>query len=124
MKRLARKIGNVLRLPAGVGGAFLGLAVFQLGAGNNRLAGLVVGWLYGVSVWGLMRGLSVPAGWSWLAGFFAGPVPIALLLPGDTPSDDRGVIVLGCVFGCLLGLLETAHARRGEAAEKAADPPT
>ncbi len=112
LKRAWKKIVGVVLLPSGLGGAFLGLALFQLESGNNRIAGVVVGWLYGVSVWGLMRLLPVAPGWTWLAGVFAGPIPIALLMPAGTPTDERGVILLGALVGGLLGLLESAHARR------------
>ncbi|MSR62766.1 MAG: hypothetical protein EXS08_10025 [Planctomycetes bacterium] len=101
----------MLLLPSGIGGAFLGLAVFQLGEGGNRFAGILVGWLYGISVAGLIRLLPVSPGWYWLAGIFAGPIPIALLLSDGTPAGERGVIVVGAAVGGLLGLLETAHWR-------------
>lgn len=112
LKRAWMRIVRVALLPAGVGGAFLGLTLLQLNPGSHRLAGLVVGWLYGISVWGLMRLFSFGPNWAWLAGILAGPIPFALLLPGDTPASERGVILLGCLTGGLLGLLEVAHARR------------
>ena len=112
LRRAWKKVAGVLCLPSGIGGAFLGLALFQLGPGGHRIAGLVVGWLYGISVWGLMRLLPVPRGWSWLAGIFAGPIPLALLMPNGNTADERGVILVGAVVGLLLGLLEVAHARR------------
>ena len=112
LKRVRHKAAGVLFSGAGIGGAFLGLVTFQLNEGHHRLAGLVVGWLYGVSVWGLMRLLAVGPRWSWLAGILAGPVPIALLLPDPTPASERGVILLGVPLGLLLGLLVVARAHR------------
>jgi hypothetical protein len=112
LQRAWARLVGVLLLPAGLGGAFLGLALFQLGEGGNRIAGLVVGWLYGISVAGLMRLLPVPPGWYWLAGIFAGPIPIALLMSNGTPANERGVILVGALVGLLLGLLESASARR------------
>jgi hypothetical protein len=115
LARARKQVVRVLLLPSGIGGAFLGLTLFQLNAGSHRIAGLVVGWLYGITVLVLMRLLPVPAGWYWLAGMFAGPLPIALLMPAGTPADERGVILLGALLGLLLGLLEVAHARRSRA---------
>ncbi|NOT30376.1 MAG: hypothetical protein HOP15_08000 [Planctomycetes bacterium] len=120
LKRAWKKTVAMLLVPSGLGGAFLGLALFQMNPGSNRLAGLVVGWLYGISVWGLMRVLSVAPAWAWLAGIFAGPIPIALLMPRDTPAGERGVILIGALLGCLLGLLEMAHSRRSARAGPAA----
>jgi len=117
-----KRIAGCLVLPSGVGGAFLGLALFQLGEGGNRFGGIVVGWLYGVAVAGLIRCLSVPSGWYWLAGLFAGPIPFALLTPDSTPAKERGVILVGALLGLLIGLLETAHARRAGAARSALPP--
>ncbi len=111
-KRAWKKIAGVLLTPSGLGGACLGLTVFQLNPGGQRLAGIVVGWLYGISVWGLARLLPVGPGWAWLSGLIVGPIPLALLMPADTPAVERGVILLGALVGCLLGLLEVAHARR------------
>src|SRR5262249_13774297 len=101
----------------------LGLAAFQLSEGHHRLAGLVVGWLYGVSVWGLTRLLAVGRRWTWLAGMLAGPVPIALLVPGHTPASERGVILLGVPLRLLLGLPEVARARRSGTDGSACVPP-
>src|SRR5262245_37918435 len=115
-ERAWRRVNRVLLGPSGLGGAFLGLALFQMNPGANRLAGILVGWLYGVSVWGLMRLLPVAPGWTWLAGIFAGPIPIALLMPSGTPAEERGVILFGSLLGGLLGLLEVAHGRRSAAA--------
>lgn len=112
LKRAWNRSLRVARLPAGLGGAFLGLTLFQLNPGSNRLAGLVVGWLYGISVWGLMRVFPIGPRWTWLAGILAGPIPFALLMPTDTPAAERSVILLGCLAGGLLGLLEVACSGR------------
>ena len=121
--RLWKRIVGVLLLPSGIGGAFLGLALLPTDAGHHRLGSLLVGWLYGISVWGLMRLLSVPRGWSWLAGIFAGPIPVAVLMPGDVAAEERaGAILFGCVIGCLLGLLEGVSTRRGGSVEHARAP--
>ena len=112
----------MLLLPSGVGGAFLGLTLFQMGEGSHRIQGLVVGWLYGISVWGLMRVLPVPRGRFWLGGIFAGPIPVALLMPTGTPEEERGVILVFCLVGCLLGMLEDAHAKRCALRDSAGGP--
>lgn len=111
-RRALRSTREVLLLPAGVGGAMLGLSLSQLDEANNWFAGLVVGWLYGMAVRGLMRLFGLPRSWSWLVGLFAGPVPLALLIQADAPAQDRGgVILVGALLGLLLGLLEAAHGR-------------
>src|SRR5262245_10119178 len=121
-ERVWKRVNRVLLGPSGLGGACLGLALFQMNPGANRLAGILVGWLYGLSVWGLMRLLPVAPRWTWLAGVFAGPIPIALLMPSSTPADERGVILFGSLLGALLGLLETAHGRRSGAARACVPP--
>lgn len=109
-----KRAAGVLLWPSGIGGAFLGLTMFQLGEGGNRFGGILVGWLYGASLMGLMRLVPVGPGWYWLAGIFAGPIPIALVMPDGTPANERGVILAGALFGLLLGLLETAHWRHSK----------
>ncbi len=110
MKR-ARRIGRAFLGPSAVTGAFLGAAIVAAQPGGSGLAGLVLGWLYGVVVGGLMRLFRVRPGAYPLAGFLAGPVPVALLTFPDASPDMRGVVWLGFVVGLVLGCVEWAHSR-------------
>ena len=116
MRRWLRRIGNVLLLPPALAGGFLGLAVFRVGdpaQPGAGLGGLVVGWLYGLAVTGLIRLFRVDP-WAFpLVGLFCGPVPLALLVGADSTAEDRsGWLVLSALLGVLIGVLEWARVRR------------
>jgi hypothetical protein len=124
VRHWAKRIGGWLATPSGLTGGFLGAATVAAQPGANGIPGLVLGWLYGVVVGGLLRLFRVPPGAYPLTGFLAGPVPIALLMPAGAPTTDRGVIWLGFLAGLLIGLVEWAHALRPQARPGAgAEPP-
>ena len=78
-----------------------------------RWALFLIGWLYGVCVYALLRLFRIaPWGYPWL-GLFVGPVPASVLLMNqNTPSDERGgVWLLSALVGLLLGIIEWARVR-------------
>ena len=111
MKRSTRRIVGWMTLPAGLTGAFVGAAVVAGQPGGTGLPGLVVGWLYGTVVGGLLRLFRVPPGAYPLVGLFAGPLPIALLMPTAAAADARGLVWVGAIVGPLIGFVEWAAAR-------------
>jgi hypothetical protein len=123
MQNGMRKIARVLTRPTALGGAFLGAAIFAAQPGGRGVQGLIVGWLYGAVVGGLLRLFRVPSGAYPLVGLLCGPLPFALLMPVAANQDDRGMIWVGMVAGLILGCLEWAHVRQRSApAFPAADP--
>jgi hypothetical protein len=122
LMRILRRIGSTLAFPPGLCGAFLALVLFQLEpAEGSRVVSLLLGWLYGVAVAGLMRFFRV-APWAYpLLGLLCGPVPFALLVPGSTTRDERGALwAMTAVLGLLIGLLEWARESRRAKDEPAA----
>jgi hypothetical protein len=111
MESRLRKVARVLTRPSACAGAFLGAAVVAAQPGGRGLAGLILGWLYGLVVGGLMLLFRVPAAAYPLAGFLAGPLPFALLMPASASPDERGLIWVGMLAGLVLGCVEWAHAR-------------
>lgn len=114
-------------LPAALAGGFL---VLTLASADKPSANplhwvllLVVGGLLGVCVCALIRLFRI-APWGYpLAGLFAGPVPASLLMNAGSSADERGgLVLLGAVFGVLIGLLEWARVR-GPAASADPVPP-
>lgn len=79
--------------------------------GGTGIPGLVVGWLYGLVVGAMIRRFRVHPGAYPLVGLLAGPVPLAVLMPVEATSDQRGVLLLGLVAGLLLGTVEWARTR-------------
>ena len=104
--RLLKKSLSLLRTPSGLAGACFGATVLALAPGGVGGVGLVVGWLYGVVVGGLLRLFRVPA-WSypWL-GLVVGPVPLAFFIGADESGDARGIVVLGILGGLVVGFVE------------------
>jgi len=118
-RRLLRYAGTLL--PSALAGGFMLLSLGRAAEPSaSRIGLLVVGALIGVSVCGLIRLFRV-TGWGLpLAGFFAGPVPTALVLTDSSGPDERGgLILVAALFGVLIGLLEWARIRR----PAAIDPP-
>ncbi len=111
MKSVMRKVGRVLTRPSALGGAFLGAALVAAQPEGTGLLGLILGWLYGVIVGGLLRLFRVPAGAYPLIGLISGPLPFALLMPVSASQDERGLIWVGMLAGLVLGCVEWAHAR-------------
>ena len=100
-------------MPAGLTGAFLALA-FRLGEPDqpNRIALLVVGWLYGVAVLGLVRLFRVRRGLYPLVGLVCGPVPLALIANGDMdPGGLGGGALVAALGGVLVGAMEWGRLR-------------
>ena len=114
MKRIRSFLGN--SMPVAVS-----CALFVLAFGRTlnptgeapRWLLFLIGWLYGICVYALLRLFRVaPWGYPWL-GLFVGPVPATVLLMNqDTPSEERGgVWVLSALLGLLLGIIEWARVR-------------
>jgi|SRR6185436_5904151 len=112
MRERAKKIVRLIARPTALAGAFLGAAVVAAQPGGAGLTGLVLGWLYGLVVAGLMRLFPVPPGALPLVGLLAGPLPFAVLMPAAASADDRGVVWVGMLAGLVLGCVEWAHARQ------------
>ncbi len=114
MFRRTRKFLGTL-MPAGLAGAFLFLAAVRVNepAQSNRFGLLLVGWLYGIGVLGLIRLFHVaPWCYPWV-GLVAGPVPLALFLNSGASSDERAGLWLGtALVGFLVGLIEWGRVRR------------
>jgi NhaP-type Na+/H+ and K+/H+ antiporter len=121
-RRSLRRLGNLLLLPSGLTGAFLGVVILAQEPGAaSRVAGLFVGWLYGIAVYGLIRCFRVIPGMYPLVGFMAGPVPFALLC-GSMSADERGSGLVATAFlGLLVGCVEWAHVRQAERQARLAD---
>lgn len=104
--RLLRKCFSLLRTPSGLAGAFFGATVLALAPGGAGVIGLVVGWLYGVVVGGLLRLFRVPA-WTYpLLGLVVGPLPLAVFIGPDVSGDARGIVMLGVLGGLVVGFVE------------------
>lgn len=112
MQNAMRKVGLVLTRPSALAGAFLGAALVAALPEGTGLFGLILGWLYGVVVAGLLRLFRVPRGAYPLIGLICGPVPFALLMPTSASQDARGLIWVGMLAGLILGCVEWAHARQ------------
>jgi hypothetical protein len=80
--------------------------------GGNGLPGLIVGWLYGLVVGGVVRLFRVPAPVFPLAGLLAGPLPVAVLMPDTATAEARGLIGAAALAGLVIGLIEWAVSRR------------
>jgi len=113
--RFFRKLIGILRTPSGLAGAFLGATILALAPGGVGLHGLVVGWLYGVVVAGLLRLFRGPAWANPLLGLFVGPVPLAIFIGGDVSGDARGIVVLGVLAGLVIGFVEWVSVRHAPA---------
>jgi len=101
-------------MPAGLTGAFVALC-FRLGEPGqpNRMALLLVGWIYGVAVLGLIRLFRVRPGLYPLVGFLCGPVPLALIAQGDMdPGGLGGGAAVAAVGGAIVGAVEWGRLRR------------
>jgi len=110
--RLLRKCFALLRTPSGLAGAFFGATVVAMAPGGPGVVGLVVGWLYGVVVGGLLRLFRGPA-WSYpLLGLFVGPVPLAIFIGADETGDERGIVMLGVLGGLVVGFVEWVSLRQ------------
>jgi hypothetical protein len=104
------KLLRLVATPCGLAGAFLGATLAGLMPSGTGLLGLVVGWLYGIVVGGLMRLFRVPR-WAYpLIGLLCGPVPLAVLMKSTSTEDERGAVLLGLLAGLALGFVEWAHA--------------
>ena len=115
-----KRITRVLTRPSALAGACLGAAIVAAQPGGTGLVGLILGWLYGVVVSGLVRLFRVPPGAAPLVGLLVGPLPFALLMPIGASQDERGLIWVGMIAGLVLGCVEWAHARHpGHATERA-----
>jgi hypothetical protein len=114
MKRLRRFLGGLM--PAGLVGAFATLSVGRtLDPEGSRTGLLLVGWIYGVAVVGILRIFRVPPWcYPWL-GLVCGPVPAALLPSGDQePGDRGGLLLITALLGLLVGLVEWGRRSRSE----------
>ena len=116
--RWFERAGALLRKPAGLTGAFVGLVLFGLeGEWGARLAGAVLGWIYGVVVGRLIRWFGVIPGMYPLVGLLSGPVPFLLLPFGMTKEERGGVWFATALLGFLVGCVEWAHRRHSAACE-------
>ena len=112
MRRFLRWVGTLM--PAGMIGAFVALGVRLGAAEQNRLGLLVVGWLYGVGVVGLIRLFRV-APWGYpFVGAICCPVPAALLVvvPGMEEQEGVGTWVVLAIGGVVVGFVEWARLSR------------
>jgi len=105
-----RRFLAALGSPAGMTGALAGFVLFGIGDSLPAgLLGLVIGWLYGYAVVGLIRAFRVTPGFYWLVGVLCGPVPFVFLAGGVEKEDRGGVVVLTALFGLVVGLVEWGH---------------
>lgn len=111
MQNPMKRIGQVLTRPAALAGAFLGAALVAAQPGGTGLVGLLLGWLYGLVVGGLLRSFRVPSAAYPLTGLLSGPLPFALLMPVSASQDARGLVWVGMLAGLVLGCVEWARAR-------------
>lgn len=96
--------------PAGMTGALAGFVLVGIEEGVLAgLPGLLIGWLYGYAVLGLIRAFRVTPGFYWLVGILCGPVPAVFLVGGMDKEDRGGVVVLTALFGLVVGLIEWGH---------------
>jgi len=117
--RLLRKCFTLLRTPSGLAGAFFGATVLALAPGGTGVVGLIVGWLYGVVVGGLLRLFRVPV-WTYpLLGLIVGPLPLAVLIGPDVSGDGRGIVMLGVLGGLVVGFVEWVSLRHTPPSEPA-----
>jgi len=115
MRRLRSFLGSLM--PAGLTGAFLVLCLARISepGSANRLALLILGWLYGVAVLGLIRLFRVNPGLYPVVGLVCGPVPLALIANSDMGQDDlAGMWVLTLHMGVVIGAVEWGRLRRRE----------
>lgn len=104
--RFLKRLFEIVRIPTGLAGAFLGATVLALVPGGVGMLGLFVGWLYGIVVGALLRLFRTP-GWTYpILGLFVGPVPFAFFIGADVAGDARGIVVVGILVGPFLGLVE------------------
>lgn len=105
-------------MPAGLVGAFFLLVVGRLMEPGqaNRVALFAFGWLYGVGVLALIRLFRVTPGVFPLVGLVCGPVPVALIANAGMQRGDLGGLgVLTALLGVVVGTIEWARVRRGDA---------
>jgi len=77
---------------------------------------LLVGAFYGLAVLALLRVLRARSWGLPVAGLLAGPVPVILLLAAQVPAEERpGLVLLGCLGGVLIGLLDWSRTAAGRA---------
>ena len=113
-------------MPVGLAGAFLAVIVSigerKPGGPLQSLAALIafmlIGWLLGVAILGLIRLFRV-APWAYpFVGMLCGPFVAALFMnSGNTNKDAAGMLLLFAALGALAGLIECARislARREE----------
>jgi hypothetical protein len=99
--------------PAGMTGALSGFVLTGVGDGlPSAFLGLLIGWLYGYAVLGLIRAFRVSPSFYWLVGILCGPVPFVFLAGGVAKEDRGGIVVLTAVFGLVVGLVEWGHRLR------------
>lgn len=117
LKRWWKKARAILAAPSGLAGAFFTTILFNLvSEQGNPVGGLLIGWIYGVAVGGLMRLFRVKSGALPLVGLLCGPVPFLILFSAASSLEDRGGAVLSsALLGLVIGLLEWARQRRAEA---------
>ena len=95
---------------AGLTGGFLALMVAANSAEGWLLVVLLIGWLYGVAVLGLIRLFRV-ARWAYpLVGILCGPVPAGILFARSVSEEQwGGTLVLTAVGGLFVGTIEAAR---------------
>lgn len=112
-RRTRQFLGGLM--PTGLAGAFLALTVGRVSAPGetSRIVLLILGWLYGVAVIGLLRLIPVsPWCYPWV-GMIVGPVPFALLVNAGAEDGERGMLWLAtALVGFLLGLIEWGRESR------------
>jgi hypothetical protein len=100
-------------------GVFFTLVLLRIEEPHGRFEVALVGAVYALCVHGLM-GLFGVRRWGWaVAGFLAGPVPLAILsTPKPEEAGERaGILLLAALFGLLIGLVRWAReARRSDRA--------
>lgn len=108
MRRLLRFLGGLNH--AGLAGALVCLTVFAQQEGQSHVAHLLVGWLYGVGVLGLIRLFQV-ASWAYpIVGLLCGPAPLAVLTARQASAEDwGGAMAVTVLLGLVIGLLEAAR---------------
>jgi hypothetical protein len=107
---------------SGWGQALLAGALFTIfvgrleaSSGRGAVVGLgIAGALYGLAVLALIRLFHTRSFGLLAAGLLAGPLPIAVLLGLETPSQDRAAMLVLCApLGLLIGALEWARTGAG-----------
>lgn len=107
MKACLRFLASVNH--AGLAGGFVLLAA---GASSDaaQIVLLLIGWLYGVAILGLIRLFRV-ARWAYpIVGMLCGPIPSAVLFARHMGDEEwGGTAVVMALGGLVIGLLEAAR---------------